>query len=164
MENKVLVTGCADFIGSNLCEKLIAKGYSVSGIDNFDPFYSRDVKEKNLSWLTSQKSFQFYELDITNRDYLFKIDGSFDAVIHLAAQAGIRPSVLSPSAYVNVNIQGTLNVLDFMLSRDIQKIVFGSSSSVYGDPSISPYKENSNTDYPISPYAFTKKTCELLLL
>jgi len=83
--------------------------------------------------------------------------------MHLAAKAGIRPSIINPTAYFNVNIQGTLNVLDFMLSNDVRKIVFASSSSVYGDNSISPYKETGNTDFPISPYAFTKKSCELLL-
>ncbi len=105
MENKILVTGCAGFIGSCLCERLIAEGYSVIGIDNFDPFYSREIKEENLRWLASKKSFKFYQLDITNRDHLFKIDRTFDVVIHLAAKAGIRPSVLNPTAYFNVNIQ-----------------------------------------------------------
>jgi nucleoside-diphosphate-sugar epimerase len=163
MENKILVTGCAGFIGSSLCERLIAEGYSVIGIDNFDPFYSREIKEGNLSLLNSKKSFRFYELDITKKNHLFSINESFDVIIHLAAKAGIHHSILNPTAYLNVNIQGTLNVLDFMLSKDVRRIVFGSSSSVYGDNSIPPYKENSNTDYPISPYAFTKKTCELLL-
>lgn len=163
MENKILVTGCAGFIGSSLCERLIAEGYSVIGIDNFDPFYNRETKEENLILLKSKKSFRFYQLDIINRDHLFRINETFDAVIHLGAKAGIRPSILNPSVYCNVNITGTLNVLDFMVSKDVRKIVFGSSSSVYGDNSISPYKENSNTDCPISPYAFTKKSCELLL-
>ena len=160
---QILVTGCAGFIGSSLCEKLIDEGHYIIGIDNFDPFYNRDIKEKNLVHLKSNKSFNFYEIDINNRDRLFNLTETFDVVIHLAAKAGIRPSILNPSEYLKVNIQGTLNVLDCMLSRDVRKIVFASSSSVYGDNSVSPFKENSNTDYPISPYAFTKKSCELLL-
>ena len=160
---KILVTGCAGFIGSNLCERLIAEDHSVIGIDNFDPFYNKEIKEDNMALLKSMPSFRFYQLDITNRNDLFNINEPFEVVIHLAAKAGVRPSILNPEVYLNVNIRGTLNVLDFMLSKGVRKIVFASSSSVYGDNAISPFKENSNTDYPISPYAFTKKSCELLL-
>ncbi len=160
---KILVTGCAGFIGSSLCEKLIAHNHHVIGIDNLDPFYSRSLKEENLSFLKTQHSFKFYELDISDKEALSRVDDEFKMVIHLAAKAGVRPSIADPSGYIAANVQGTLNVLDYMLSKGVNKMVFASSSSVYGDNAISPFKENSNTDFPISPYAFTKKSCELLL-
>jgi nucleoside-diphosphate-sugar epimerase len=113
MKNKILVTGCAGFIGSSLCEKLIDDGHSVIGIDNFDPFYNREIKEENLALLKTKKSFSFYEIDITNRDRLSSVEESFDVVIHLAAKAGIRLSIRNPTAYINVNIPGYIECIRF---------------------------------------------------
>jgi UDP-glucuronate 4-epimerase len=160
---KIIVTGCAGFIGSHLCERLIKENHKVIGIDNFDNFYNRSIKEENLAKLKTSNLFQFYEADIRYKEQLQSINDSFDAVIHLAAKAGVRPSIDNPAGYVDTNIQGTLNLLHFMLEKNINKIVFASSSSVYGDRAISPYREDSCTDFPISPYAFTKKSCELML-
>ncbi|ANE52967.1 SDR family NAD(P)-dependent oxidoreductase [Flavisolibacter tropicus] len=160
---KIIVTGCAGFIGSHLCERLVKEHHKVVGIDNFDNFYQRSIKEENLRQLQSNSLFQFYEADIRNKEDLSAISDNFDVVIHLAAKAGVRPSIDNPQGYIDTNINGTLNILHFMLEKNINKIVFASSSSVYGDKAISPYREDSITDFPISPYAFTKKSCELLL-
>lgn len=160
---KIVVTGCAGFIGSHLCERLIKENHKVIGIDNFDNFYQRSIKEENLNKLRTSSLFSFYEADIRNKEELDEINDNFDVVIHLAAKAGVRPSIENPKGYVDTNIHGTLNILQFMLDKKINKIVFASSSSVYGDRAISPYREESITDYPISPYAFTKKSGELIL-
>jgi UDP-glucuronate 4-epimerase len=159
----ILVTGCAGFIGSHLCEKLLQlfPKTQVIGIDNFDSFYSKELKLKNLELLISQANFSFFELDIVNLkdlDLLPKVD----LVFHLAAKAGVRPSILDPNAYIQTNIAGTQNVLNWMHSRNIKNMVFASSSSIYGNNESIPFKETDNVDNPISPYAFTKKSCELL--
>lgn len=159
----ILVTGCAGFIGSHLCERLIEKNHTIIGIDNFDIFYDRSIKEKNLEVLLQQNKFHFFENDIRNSAALNEIEANIDLVIHLAAKAGVRPSIQYPNEYIDINIQGTLNILNFMVSRNIKKILFGSSSSVYGNNAESPFNESQITDEPISPYAFTKKCCELLL-
>lgn len=157
----ILVTGCAGFIGSHVCTLLLAKGFSVIGIDNFDPFYSRAVKENNLSGFIHHPSFVFYEMDITQG-----LDGitekNISAVIHLAAKAGVRPSIEDPAGYVNVNITGTQNIHAFMQARSVRKLIFASSSSVYGNNKKTPFSEADNVDNPISPYAFTKKAGELM--
>lgn len=161
---KVLVTGCAGFIGSTLCERLLGLGYAVIGIDNFDKFYDKSIKLQNLSLLLKTPGFTFYETDICDRSLLMSIpEEGIDAVIHLAAKAGVRPSILNTVDYVDVNIHGTLNLLDFMRKAKIKKMVFASSSSVYGNNALVPYKEDDDTSYPVSPYAFTKKSGELLL-
>ena len=159
----ILVTGCAGFIGSHLCERLLKEKHTIFGIDNFDTFYGRSIKEKNLEVLLAHDNFHFSENDIRNSAALNEMEVDVDLVIHLAAKAGVRPSIQYPKEYIDTNIQGTLNILNFMVSRNIKKILFASSSSVYGNNAESPFNESQITDEPISPYAFTKKCCELLL-
>jgi UDP-glucuronate 4-epimerase len=157
----ILVTGCAGFIGSHVCTLLLSKGFKVIGVDNFDPFYSRSVKELNLAKFKTHPAFSFYEIDITaGLDDVTEKD--IKVVIHLAAKAGVRPSIQNPSAYVNVNITGTQKIHEFMQSRAIGKLIFASSSSVYGNNKKMPFNEDENVDNPISPYAYTKKAAELM--
>jgi UDP-glucuronate 4-epimerase len=159
---KVLVTGCAGFIGSHTCEKLIAEGYHVTGIDNFDDFYPRSMKERNIAGLLSSDNFDFLEGNICNTNDLNHLAGNVDLVIHLAAKAGVRPSTIDPDSFIENNINGTHQVLKWMHRNNINKLVFGSSSSIYGNNKKVPFCETDNVDFPISPYALTKKSCELL--
>lgn len=161
MSKTVIVTGCAGFIGSHVCEKLLANDFNVIGIDNFDAFYPRPVKEQNLRAFSSHPHFTFYELDICEGLDAVKETG-ISAVIHLAAKAGVRPSIEDPAGYIRSNITGTQKVHEFMLQRHIGKLVFASSSSVYGNNKKTPFAETDNVDNPISPYAFTKKAGELM--
>ena len=158
----VLVTGCAGFIGSHVTEALLAKGLKVVGIDNFDPFYPRAVKEKNLSHCINHPHFSFFETDCSDKDGLIRLPGNIDLVIHLAAKAGVRPSIDDPQGYIKANIIGTQNILQWMVLHGVKKLVFASSSSVYGNNPKLPFSEADNVDNPISPYAFTKKANELM--
>jgi UDP-glucuronate 4-epimerase len=157
----ILVTGCAGFIGSHMCALLLSKGYRVAGIDNFDPFYARSIKESNLNKFRTHPNFSFYELDISKGLHGVQ-EEKIDAVIHLAAKAGVRPSIEDPAGYLEANITGTQRVHEFMRSRGITKLVFASSSSVYGNNKKTPFHEDDPVDNPISPYAFTKKAGELM--
>jgi nucleoside-diphosphate-sugar epimerase len=157
----ILVTGCAGFIGSHVCTLLLNKGFKVIGIDNFDPFYNRSVKELNLVKFKTNPAFSFYEIDITEGLDVVA-DEKIDAVIHLAAKAGVRPSIEDPAGYIKVNITGTQKVHEFMQARAIHKLIFASSSSVYGNNKKMPFSEDDNVDNPISPYAYTKKAGELM--
>lgn len=134
----------------------------VIGIDNYDAFYPESYKQKNLEPSFAHKHFHFYELDITDARALKRITQSVDAVIHLAAKAGVLPSIKDPVGYTRVNINGTQNILDWMLERKVKKMVFASSSSVYGNSKQIPFSESETMDKPISPYAYTKRSCELL--
>ena len=157
----ILVTGCAGFIGSHVCELLLKNGYKVIGVDNFDPFYPRAIKEKNLNHFIDHKDFKFYEVDITTGlDVVQEQD--IKLVVHLAAKAGVRPSIEDPAGYNLTNITGTQKVHEFMQAKSIRKLVFASSSSVYGNNKKVPFNEEDNVDNPISPYAFTKKAGELM--
>lgn len=157
----ILVTGCAGFIGSHVCAKLLQTGFKVIGIDNFDPFYSRVAKEANMKTFRSNPAFSFYQLDIA--DGLNAVtEKNIDGVIHLAAKAGVRPSIEDPAGYLRVNVMGTQKVHEFMQARAINKLIFASSSSVYGNNKKMPFSEADNVDNPISPYAFTKKAGELM--
>jgi UDP-glucuronate 4-epimerase len=157
----ILVTGCAGFIGSHVCSLLLSNGFKVIGVDNFDPFYNRAVKETNLAKFKTHPSFVFYEIDITEGLNAVN-EKDINAVIHLAAKAGVRPSIEDPAGYIKVNITGTQKVHDFMQARGIKKLVFASSSSVYGNNKKMPFSEDDNVDNPISPYAYTKKAGELM--
>jgi len=159
---KILVTGCAGFIGSHTCEKLISMGYQVVGIDNFDDFYPRSLKERNIAGLMISDSFDFHEGNICDPADLNNLASDIGLVIHLAAKAGVRPSTSDPDAFIENNINGTRQLLKWMHKNNINKFVFGSSSSVYGNNKKVPFSETDNVDFPISPYAFTKKSCELL--
>jgi len=159
---KILITGCAGFIGSHLTEALLASGHSVVGIDNFDAFYPKEQKLRNLSDAQKNKNFSFHEIDICHVNEFEVLPQDADIVIHLAAKAGVRPSIMTPKDYIDTNITGTFNILEWMVRHGIKKMVFGSSSSVYGNNKKIPFSESDNVDKPISPYAFTKKAAELL--
>jgi nucleoside-diphosphate-sugar epimerase len=163
-KNNILVTGCAGFIGSNLTSVLLEKGNKVIGIDNFDPFYDRKIKEHNLSKFLSNKNFSFAELDLSDAEALrgFCKDIDIDIIVHLAGKAGVRPSIETPGDYIKANIVGTQNILDVMRENGIKKLAFASSSSVYGNKKVTPFHEDMDVSNPVSPYASTKKSCELI--
>lgn len=161
----ILVTGCAGFIGSHVTERLLLENNVVIGIDNFNNFYSVEVKEKNLMRSQLFQKFILYKIDIKDTAIVENIfeKHNIDVVIHLAAKAGVRPSIEDPKGYYLTNLLGTLNILEAMKKNDIVKLIFASSSSVYGNNSKIPFKESDNVDHPISPYAGSKKATELLI-
>ncbi|MFW6043537.1 MAG: GDP-mannose 4,6-dehydratase [Marinilabiliaceae bacterium] len=160
---KIIVTGCAGFIGSHLTETLLEEGHEVYGIDNFDPFYDLSIKKANLNHFLNHRSFTFYEADLTDEQSTTEIfSRGADIVVHLAGKAGVRPSIEDPQGYIDHNITATRVVLTAMQQNNIRKIAFASSSSVYGNNPETPWHEDLNVDNPISPYAFSKKSCELL--
>jgi len=160
----ILVTGGAGFIGSNLCEKLICAGEKIICIDNFNDYYDPKIKEENLRNLEGRANFILYRMDILDREKLKEVFNkhSFDMVIHLAARAGVRPSISNASLYEAVNVQGTINILECCRKYGIGKLIFASSSSVYGGNKKIPFSEDDIVDRPISPYAATKKAGELI--
>jgi len=159
-----LITGAAGFIGSHLCQRLIAQGATVVGLDNFDPFYDRAIKRDNISRLVQSPLFKLIEGDIRDKALVKAIfqQGNFDTVVHLAAKAGVRPSIEDPVGYVDTNINGTAVLLEAAREAKIKKFIFASSSSVYGNNKKVPFSETDNVDNPISPYAATKKAGELI--
>ncbi len=160
----VLVTGAAGFIGSHLCEALVGQGKRVVGYDNFDPFYDRAIKERNLSRLMTHEGFTLVEGDIRDRDKLSHTFRDFGVTrtVHLAALAGVRPSIAEPYRYQEVNVGGTSAILECVRDFGINHVVFASSSSVYGENDKVPFAEADRVDHPISPYAATKKAGELI--
>jgi len=160
----VLVTGGAGFIGSHLCQALIKKKIRVICLDNFNDFYDSKIKDQNISCLQSQDNFLCYREDIRNSAALNQIfeKHPIDCVVHLAALAGVRPSINNASSYIDVNVTGTLNLLEACKACDVSKFIFASSSSVYGNSTNVPFKETQSTDRQISPYAASKKACEIL--
>lgn len=164
MKNRILITGAAGFIGSNLVDSLLKDGYAVMGIDSFDPYYDRKVKENNISGALLNREYSFKEGDIRDTYFINDCFSEFNPgiIIHLAAKAGVRPSLADPKAYYDVNVMGTLNLLEMMKKNNIYKMLFASSSSVYGNNEKVPFSETDNVDFPISPYAATKKAGELL--
>ena len=158
----ILVTGAAGFISSHLIERLLKEGHLVVGLDNFDPFYDIRLKKKNINRLEQLggSNFTFRECDISDVA-AFNDLPKIDLVVHIAAKAGVRPSIDSPGEYVNANIVGTQNVLDWMAQVGCKKLLFASSSSVYGNNKTVPFIESDVVDYPISPYAYSKKANEL---
>jgi nucleoside-diphosphate-sugar epimerase len=160
---RVLLTGAAGFIGSHLAERLLARGDEVIGVDNFDPFYPREVKERNLEGARRQAGFTFHQADILDTAALAGLLTAGTVVVHLAAKAGVRPSLRDPAGYVRTNVTGTQSVIDAMRAAGARRLVFGSSSSVYGDDTTPPFREEAPAVHPISPYAATKRAGELLL-
>jgi len=158
----ILVTGCAGFIGSNLSLSLLKKGNKVIGIDNFDTFYAKSLKEANLEKLRSFEHFEFLLLDISDKEAYKQLHTTIDIVVHLAAKAGVLPSLNDPNTYINTNIVGTNLLLEWMNEHNIKKLVFASSSSVYGNNKKVPFAEEDSVNEQISPYAFTKRACELM--
>ena len=160
---KILVTGCAGFIGSHLSERLLAEGYQVAGIDNFDPFYDVAIKRRNLASFLNHPNFEFIETDLADKTGLQRVfPTAIDLIVHLAGKAGVRPSIDDPAGYIRANILATQNLLDEMKMRQINKLAFASSSSVYGNSKETPFTETMDVSTPISPYASTKKACELI--
>lgn len=160
---KILVTGAAGFIGSHLTERLLNNGCEVIGVDNFDDFYDPNIKRRNLNIAQHNKQFKLIEADIRDSLSMEKaLSENIDAVVHLAAKAGVRPSIENPLLYTDVNINGTMVLLEAARKNKINKFIFGSSSSVYGNNKKVPFSEDDNVDFPISPYAATKKACELI--
>jgi len=157
-----LVTGGAGFIGSHLVERLLAEGWRVTVVDNFDPFYDPAIKRRNLARCASE-GFRLVEADIRDAGTLAsRLDGSYDVIVHLAARAGVRPSLKDPVGYYEVNVRGTQNLLELARQWGVRQFVFGSSSSVYGiNPNV-PWREDDSVLLPISPYASTKVSGELL--
>jgi UDP-glucuronate 4-epimerase len=160
---RVLVTGAAGFIGSHLVEALVRQGDEVIGIDNFDPYYPRAMKERNLAQAGSLPGFTFHELDLLDTGALQSQLTPDTVVVHLAAKAGVRPSLADPVAYARVNVTGTASVAEAARRAGVTRILFGSSSSVYGDNTPAPFREDAAAVEPVSPYAATKRAGELLL-
>ena len=160
---KVLVTGAAGFIGSHLSERLLAEGREVVGVDNFDDFYEPRIKRQNIAGCLKNKKFRLIEADIRDAGAMDKAVGnSVEMIIHLAARAGVRPSIVQPLLYADVNINGTMALLEAAKKHKVGKFIFGSSSSIYGNNKKVPFSEDDNVDFPISPYAATKKAGELI--
>lgn len=160
----ILITGSAGFIGSSLAERLLKEGNKVIGIDNFCDFYDIKIKENNIKELVKNENFKLYREDIRNKEAISKIfsENSIDVVVHLAAMAGVRPSIENPILYQEVNCMGTQNILEEMKAHKINKLVMASSSSVYGNCKEVPFREDMIVDYAISPYAATKKANEVM--
>ena len=159
----ILITGGAGFIGSHLTDRLLSEYSKVTVIDYFDPFYARSIKETNIIKHKENPNFRLLEADICNYALLFDaLTDTYDAIIHLAAKAGVRPSIHNPTEYQRVNVTGTQVMLDFAHKKGIKQFIFASSSSVYGiNPNV-PWSETDNVLKPISPYAATKTAAELL--
>lgn len=162
---KILVTGAAGFIGSNLVEVLLSQGHEIIAIDNFDNYYPKEVKEENISKACTNSLYHFFEQDILDLKEIQKISEKEkpETIIHLAALAGVRESFINPAKYENVNIEGTKNILEISEMLKIKKFIFSSSSSVYGNLTDRILRENAQNLHPISPYAKTKLVCEKLI-
>lgn len=161
----ILVTGGAGFIGSHLVEHLLGEDvWQVSVVDDFNDFYAPELKRANVSTFIENPRFQLYETDICNALSVEKVfaENRFDAIVHLAARAGVQPSLREPKLYAETNISGTLNLLELARRHEVKQFVFGSSSSVYGDSTKVPFAEDDKIFQPISPYAATKAAGELL--
>lgn len=160
----ILVTGAAGFIGFHVSRALLARGDHVVGLDNLNDYYDPSLKKARLALLDQERHFSFEECDISDRERLLQVWRShpFEGVIHLAAQAGVRYSIINPHAYVQANLAGFLNVLELLRSRPPRHAVYASSSSVYGANRKQPFSENDRVDLPVSLYAATKRADELL--
>ena len=156
-----LVTGGAGFIGSQLCERLLAEKHEVVSLDCYDDFYDPATKREHLAQCRDHSRFQEIAGDIRDGSALDALP-DVEMIVHLAARAGVRPSIQDPVLYNDVNVGGTLSLLDFARERGIRRFIFASSSSVYGNNEAVPFSESDSVDHPISPYAATKKAGELL--
>lgn len=157
-----LVTGAAGFIGSHVVEALLAGGHRVIGLDNFDDFYPRTVKESNLARVRDAAAFRLVEGDVRDARLVAGLTTPDTVIVHLAARAGVRPSIEMPELYASVNVLGTATVLEAARLAGVQRIVYASSSSVYGDTAPVPFEETWPAVQPVSPYAATKRAGELL--
>ena len=164
MTERVFVTGAAGFIGGHACRALLDNGYDVIGIDNFDPFYDRSIKEEVVRLLVKHPRFTLVEGDIRDSSVVSQAIEGADVVFHLAAKAGVRPSIEEPALYASVNVEGTVSLLEACRLSNVRRFVFGSSSSVYGDDTPVPFSEDSVATSPVSPYAATKRAGELMCM
>jgi UDP-glucuronate 4-epimerase len=161
--NHVLITGAAGFIGSHLSEALLQDGWAVTAVDNFDSFYCKSVKTRNISCAREYSNYRFVEADIRDLPSLQdRLAGDYGTIVHLAAKAGVRPSIENPVAYQEVNVGGTQNILELARKWSVRQFVFASSSSVYGVNPTLPWREDDHVLLPISPYASTKISGELM--
>ena len=160
----IFVTGGAGFIGSHLCEHLLANGHRVVCLDNFDDFYDPHIKEQNIISALQHPAYRLVRGDIRDAAVLDDIFSreQVDCVVHLAAKAGVRPSILEPVLYMDVNVSGTANLLEAMRRHGVRRFLFGSSSSIYGNQEKTPFSETDDVSRPISPYAASKHSGELL--
>ncbi len=160
----ILVTGAAGFIGFHLSKRLMQDGYRVFGLDNINDYYDVRIKHDRLEQLKDHDHFEFHKTDLANQDDLDRIfsEQSIDAVVNLAAQAGVRYSLINPQAYVNSNLVGFVNILECCRHHQIKHLVFASSSSVYGANTKMPFSVHHNVDHPVSLYAASKKSNELM--
>ncbi|STX81354.1 protein capI [Legionella busanensis] len=161
---KILLTGCAGFIGMHTALRFLLDGNQIIGVDNLNNYYDVNLKKARLNQLSSSPDFKFYELDISDKQALKQLFATEkpQKVVHLAAQAGVRYSLINPHAYIDANIQGFMNILEGCRYNDVQHLVYASSSSVYGSNTSLPFDESQNIDHPISLYAATKKANELM--
>jgi UDP-glucuronate 4-epimerase len=162
---RTVVTGGAGFIGSHLVDRLLADGGEVIAVDNFDTFYDPQVKRRNLAGALASPRFRLVERDIRDAAEMARLvaESRPDAIVHLAARAGVRPSIEQPALYADVNVTGTVHLLEAASRlQPLPRFVYASSSSVYGDRDDAPFRETDPVDHPVSPYAATKKACELL--
>ncbi len=161
---RILITGGAGFIGSHLTEALLGEGHEVICLDNFNSYYDPRIKRRNIEALRANRQFTLIEGDILDWELLRQIfeQKKIAIVVHLAARAGVRPSIKEPQLYQQVNVLGTTNLLELARDFRIKKFIFGSSSSIYGENKKVPFSEDDPVDHPISPYAATKKAGELL--
>ena len=161
---KVLVTGTAGFIGSNVAHYLLDRGDDVIGLDNLNDYYDVNLKKDRLARLTTRDGFTDIRLDLEDRDGVAKLfkEHKPDRVVHLAAQAGVRYSLINPHAYIDSNITGTTNILEGCRHNDVEHLVYASSSSVYGSNTKMPFSVHDSVDHPVSLYAASKKANELM--
>ena len=159
----ILVSGGAGFIGSHLCDRLIAKGYPIICLDNFNDFYDPSIKEDNILQAQKYAKFTLVRGDILDEELLEQLFSKhrIEKIVHLAALAGVRPSIISPTRYVDVDVKGTVCLLEAARKYNIKQFIFGSSSSVYGFNEKVPFSEDDHTDLQVSPYATAKKAGEL---
>ncbi|NTU98079.1 MAG: NAD-dependent epimerase [Chlorobiaceae bacterium] len=160
----ILVTGAAGFIGSHVCKQLLERGDRVTGIDNMNDYYDVSLKHSRLSLLESIEGFSFIRGDISDREVMEQVfsSGAFDKVVNLAAQAGVRYSLINPHSYIKSNIEGFLNILEGCRHNGVKHLVYASSSSVYGANETMPFSVHDNVDHPLSLYAASKKANELM--
>ncbi|HRY98506.1 MAG TPA: GDP-mannose 4,6-dehydratase [Bacteroidales bacterium] len=159
---KILLTGGAGFIGSHLSARLLAEGWELEVVDSFDPYYDPVIKERNVSGFLGSPAYRLHRTDIRDAEALQGLDGPYQAIVHLAARAGVRPSLADPVTYQEVNVRGTQNLLEMARRCGIPRFIFASSSSVYGLNNALPWHEEDAVLRPISPYASTKVSGELL--
>ncbi len=164
-KNRILITGGAGFIGSTLADRLLSEGKNVIVVDNFNDYYDPKLKEENVAHNLNDSNYKLYRSDICDKNSISTIfdENKIDCVVHIAASAGVRASIQNPELFVQSNIAGTINIIEAMKKHDVKKMVFASSSSVYGNCNAEKFSEDLKVTEPISPYAATKSACEQFL-